>query len=313
MALEVRSGQTPVLAAAMAGRFLKRSLAGLAAALLALAQQATAPDIPTAPFRAEVRLVEVDASVFDKRGNPMSNLTRERFQVMDNGQPQEITAFEGSDDKVSCALVMDVTGSMEKFLPSLKIAASRFVDELRDKEEVGIYTFTTSLSLAQPFTSDKKLLKQAILRTRAGGDTALFDSVSNVTRDLEARHGKKAIVLFTDGADNSSTLNAAGASRRARLLGVPIYSIAEGAALNDRDLLKTLEQLAADSGGRLFRLGNVNKISEVFSAIVQNLKPAYLLAWKLPDNAGQVWRPLTITVKGEQDARIRARQGYYPQ
>jgi Ca-activated chloride channel family protein len=292
---------------------LKRLMIGLAAALLALAQQPAEPDSPVVSFRSDVRLVEVYASIFDKHDNPMPNLTRERFEVIDNGQPQEIASFEGSEDKVSCALVLDVTGSMEKFLPSLKIAASRFVDELRDQEEVGLYTFTTSLSLVQRFTSDKKLLKQAISRTRAGGDTALFDAVSSVTGDLEARHGKKALVLFTDGADNSSTLNAAGASRRARLSGVPIYAIAEGDATKDRELLKTLEQLAADSGGLVFRLDNANKIDEVFSAIVRNLNHTYLLAWKPPENTGQAWHPLKITVKGEQDARIRARQGYYPQ
>lgn len=292
---------------------IRGALAGILAGLLALAQQSGSPESGAATFRAEARLVEVYASVFDKHGNPLPNLTRERFQILDGGQPQEIASFEGSDDKVSCALLLDVTGSMEAFLPSLKIAVSKFVDELRDEEEVGLYTFTTSLRLAQPFTSDKKLLKQAILRTRAGGGTALFDAVSNVTRDLEARKGKKALILFTDGADNASSLNAAGASRRARLSGVPIYAIAEGDALRDRELLKTLEELATDSGGLVFRLDKPSKAGEVFSAIVHNLNHTYLLAWKLPDNAGQAWRPLKITVKGEQEARIRARQGYYPQ
>ncbi len=104
------------------------------------------------------------------------------------------------------------------------------------------------------------------MRTRAGGGTALFDAVSNVTHDLEARKGKKALVLFTDGADNASALNASGASRRARLSGVPIYAIAEGDALKDQALMKTLESLAVDSGGLVFRLDHANKIKEVFSS-----------------------------------------------
>jgi VWFA-related protein len=291
---------------------MRSTLAGILAGLLALAQQPAAPESGAATFRADAGLVEVYASVFDKRGNPLPNLTRERFHILDGDQSQEIASFEGSEDKVSCALLLDVTGSMEAFLPSLKNAVSKFVDDLRDEEEVALYTFTTSLHLAQPFTSDKKLLKQALSRTRAGGGTALFDAVSNVTRDLETHKGKKALVLFTDGADNASTLNAAGASRRARLSGVPIYAIAEGDALKDHALLKTLEELATDSGGLVFRLDNTGKIGEVFSAIVHNLNHTYLLAWKLPENAGQAWRPLKITVTGEQEARIRARQGYYP-
>ncbi len=292
------------------------SVFGIVLGLLALAQQAGVPN--TAPdggavFHTEARLVEVYASVFDKHNNPMPNLARDRFQILDNGQLQELASFEGSEDKVSCALLLDVTGSMQAFLPVLQKAIVGFVDELQEGQEVGLYTFTTSLRLAQPFTSDKKLLKQAAMRTRAGGGTALFDAVSNVTHDLEARKGKKALVLFTDGADNASALNAAGASRRARLSGVPIYAIAEGDALKDQALMKTLEALAADSGGLVFRLDHDNKIKEVFSAIVHDMNNTYLLSWKLPENAGQAWRPVKIAINGEKEARIRARQGYFPQ
>lgn len=291
---------------------LRTALAGVLTSMLALAQQAATPDDLTPTFRVETRLVEAYASVFDKRGNPLPNLTRERFQVLDDGQPQKLLSFEGIDDKVSCALLLDVTGSIDAFLPVLKNAVVQFVDALRVEEEVGVYTFNTSLQLAQPFTTDKKLIKQAVLRTRAHGGTALFDAVSNVSRDLEARKGKKALVLFTDGADNASVLTASGASRRARLSGVPIYAIAEGDALRDPKLLKTLGELAADSGGIVFRLDKPNKIGEVFSAIVHDLRNTYLLSWKLPESAGQSWRPLKISLTGMQDVRIRARQGYFP-
>ena len=291
---------------------LKVVFAGMLAGTLMLAQQATLPDDATPTFRVETRVVEAYASVFDRHGNSLPNLTRERFQVLDDGKPQSLLAFEGSEDKVSCALLLDVTGSMDAFLPVLKNAVVKFVDEMRDKEEIGVYTFTTSLRLAQPFTTDKKLIKQAVLRTRAQGDTALFDAVSDVSRDLEARKGKKALILFTDGADNSSVLTAAGASRRARLSGVPIYAIAEGDALRDSKLVKTLEQLTSDSGGITFRLDKPDKIGEVFSAIVRDLRNTYLLSWKLPDDAGQAWRSIKIAVDGVKQVRIRARQGYFP-
>ena len=151
-----------------------------------------------------------------------------------------------------------------------------------------------------------------MLRTRAQGGTALFDAVSNVSRDLEARQGKKALVLFTDGADNASVLTASGGSRRTRLSGVPIYAIAEGDALREPKLLKTLEDLAADSGGIAFRLDKANKIGEVFSAIVRDLRSTYLLSWKAPDTVGQAWRAVKVSVTQPPEVRIRARQGYYP-
>lgn len=292
---------------------MRSSLIAILTSLLALCQQPAAPGDEATSFHVDASLVEVYASVFDSHDNPLPNLTRDRFQIFDGGQPQHIAYFEGSQDKVSCAVMLDVTGSMEAFLPKLKNAVVRFVDELRDEEEVGLYTFTTSLRLVQPYTSDKKSLKQAVLRTRAAGGTALFDAVSNVTRELEMRKGKKALILFTDGADNASTLNAFGASRQARLSGVPIYTIAEGEALGDHTLLKTLEDLATRSGGLPFHLNSADKIDEIFSSIVRNLSHTYLVAWKLPENAGQSWRPIKLVVSGERDARIRARQGYFPQ
>ncbi|HXB75081.1 MAG TPA: VWA domain-containing protein [Candidatus Acidoferrales bacterium] len=272
--------------------------------------QGVDPALPT--FRAEARLIQVYASIFDKRGNPLPNLTRGRFQVLDAGQAQPLAVFEGAEEVLSCALLLDTTGSMTDYLPTLKTAVVHFVDELRAEESIALYTFNRTLQVAQKFTTDKKQLKQAVMRTSAAGMTRLFDAVSQVSRDLETRQGKKALVVFTDGDDNASILNAAGASRQARHYGVPIYVIAVGSALKDGKLMKILEELAADTGGVAFRLTKPDKIGEVFSEISRNLQHTYLLSWKLPEGAGTSWRPIKITVDGAEDARIRARQGYWP-
>jgi VWFA-related protein len=261
----------------------------------------------------EARLVEVYASIFDKRGNPLPNLTRDRFQVLDAGTPQPLAVFEGAGDALSCALLLDTTGSMADYLPALKTAVLHFVDDLREEEAIAVYTFNRTLNVAQKFTTDKKQVKQAVMRTSAAGGTRLFDSVAHVSRDLEARPGKKALVVFTDGDDNASMLNAAGASRQAIQSGVPIYVIAQGSGLKDAKLMKILEELAAGTGGLAFRLTRPDKIGEVFSEISRNLRHTYLLSWKLPEGAGKSWRPIRIAVAGVEDARIRARQGYWPE
>jgi VWFA-related protein len=278
-----------------------------------LAQVGDGPSLVLPTFRAEVRLVEVYASIFDNRGNPLPNLTRERFQVFDAGQPQALAAFEGADDALSCALLLDTTGSMTDFLPALKSAALRFVDELTKEQSVAVYTFTRTLQAAQPFTTDKMLLKRAVMRTSAGGGTRLFDSVAQVARDLEARRGKKALVLFTDGDDNASTLKAEGAARQASQSGVPVYVIAQGNGLKDVRLMKILEGLANGSGGLSFRLTRPDKIGNVFSEISRDLRHTYLLGWKRPEAAGTAWRPVKIVVTNVGDAHIRARQGYWPE
>ena len=282
-------------------------------ACVAAMAQGTAPAPPALPiFRVESRLVQVYASIFDKRGNPLANLTRDRFEVFDAGTPQPLAVFEGADDVLSCALLLDTTGSMTDYLPTLRIAVIHFVDDLRAEELIAVYTFNRTLQQAQAFTADKKLVKQAVMRTSAAGGTRLFDSVAQVSRDLEARPGKKALVIFTDGDDNASMLNAAGASRQASQSGVPIYIIAQGTALKDARLMKILDEMAANTGGIAFRLTRPDKIGEVFSEISRNLRHTYLLSWKLPEEAGKAWHPIKITVAGAEDARIRARLGYWP-
>src|ERR1035437_10314271 len=185
------------------------------ACLAAMAQGAdpAAPSLPT--FRVEARLVQAYVSIFDKRGNPLPNLTRDRFQVLDAGRPQPLAVFEGAEDVLSCALLLDTTGSMTDYLPALRSAVVHFVDDLRAEEAIALYTFNRTLQVAQKFTSDKKLVTLAVMHTSAAGGTRLFDSVAQVSRDLAARPGKKALVVFSDGDDNASMLNAAGASRQA--------------------------------------------------------------------------------------------------
>jgi Ca-activated chloride channel homolog len=282
------------------------------ACLAAMAQDGAPAAAALPTFRVEARLIQVYASIFDKRGNPLPNLAREQFQVLDAGQPQSLADFEGAEEALSCALLLDTTGSMADYLPALRTAAVHFIDELRPEESIAVYTFNRTLQVAQKFTTDKKLVKQAVMRTSAAGGTRLFDSVAQVARDLEARPGKKALVVFTDGDDNASMLKAAGASRQASQSGVPIYVIAQGSGLKDAKLMKILDQLATDTGGIAFRLNKPEKIGEVFSEISRNLRHTYLLSWKLPERAGTTWHPIKIAVAGAADAHIRARQGYWP-
>jgi VWFA-related protein len=249
--------------------------------------------------------------VFDKRGNPMPNLPRERFRVLDGDRPQPLLAFEGVDQPLTCALVLDVTGSMADFLPALKASVLRFIDELPEGTAIAVYTFNTSLRVNQGFTTDRKIAKQSVARTAAGGATALFDSISKVSRDLEQRKGKKALVVFTDGDDNASALSAESAAGRARRAGIPLYVIAQGEALKRPKLIKTLEELASVTGGIPFRLVRPNKIGDVFAEINHNLQHTYLLAWKPPEGAPATWRPIQISVAGAEGAVIRTRQGYW--
>ena len=263
-------------------------------------------------FKSDVRLVEVYATVMDQRGRYLDGLGRERFEVRENGVAQPLTIFETEAAGLSCAFLMDTTGSMAHALAAVKNAAAALIDDLRDMDSVAIYSFSDSLQKLQEFTTDKAAAKRAMMRTRPAGETALFDSLSQLARDLGRRTGKKAIVAFTDGADNLSGLNSAAAIARARKSGVPIYVAALGDALKDALLLRELKEIAQNTGGQVYRVEKPADIQAVFQDISRDLKHTYLLGYRPPPAEGRSWRTIQVSVSGLKGVKIRAREGYLP-
>ena len=264
-------------------------------------------------FRVEARLVEVYATVRDNHGRYLDGLTKDRFQVLDNGVPQTVTAFESNSARLTCAILVDTTGSMAGVLPVVKNSVMHLIDELRDEDSVGIYSFNTRLNRLQDFTEDKAAAKQAVLRTRAAGSTALFDAIAELAYEISPRNGKKAMVVFTDGADNSSLLNAQAAVKRAKKAGVPVYAIAEGEALGTRTLLDELKDIAEMTGAQSYLARRTKDIENIFAQISDDLQHTYMLAFKAPPNPGPKWRTIQLSVSGLKEPRIRAKEGYLPE
>ena len=109
--------------------------------LIPLAGTSTALAQPEAVFKVQTRLVEVYATIRDSHGRYMDGLTRDRFQVSDNGEVQPVVAFESNASRLSCAILIDTTGSMTAVLPVVKNSVVRLVDELRNEDEIGVFSF----------------------------------------------------------------------------------------------------------------------------------------------------------------------------
>ncbi|HUB80124.1 MAG TPA: VWA domain-containing protein [Bryobacteraceae bacterium] len=264
-------------------------------------------------FRAQSRLVEVYATIRDHNGRYVDGLPQTRFAVSDNGSPQTIAVFESDSAPLSCAVLLDTTGSMAEVLPAVKHSVMNMIDELAADDAVAIYTFSVGLKRMQDFTSDKAAAKQAVLRSRASGQTALFDAISELAHEIEPRTGKKAIIVFTDGDDNSSTLNARAAVQRAKKAGVPVYAVAEGDALKSGALLSEIREIAETTGAKFHQAHHSGDINGIFKDISSDLGHTYLLAYKPPPAADQKWRTIALAVSGIKDAKIRAKEGYFPE
>jgi VWFA-related protein len=278
------------------------------------AGDADGQDAPGA-IKVEVHLIEVYATVFDQKGHYLDGLSRDNFQVSEDGRSQEIASFETGAQSLSCAILLDTTGSMSEALPRVKNSIMKLIDELGPQDSVAIYTFDERLAARQEFTTDKDAAKRAVLRTRAQGRTALFDALSQTAQEISKRPGKKVLVVFTDGDDNSSALNASSAISRAKKVGVPLYAIAEGEAVKSKNLKKLLEDMSQRTGGSTYQVNKAGDIDNVFQSIAQSMQHLYMISYQPPSNSAgdQKWRSIEVALKGVKEYRIRAKEGYFPE
>lgn len=264
-------------------------------------------------IKVNVRLVEVYATVLDHKGKYVDGLKQDDFKVLEDGKPQRISTFESNTDALSCAILLDTTGSMREALPRVKNSVVKLIDELGPEDAIAIYTFDDHLTVRQDFTTDKEAAKRAVLRTRAEGKTALFDALSEASEELAKRRGKKAFIFFTDGDDNSSSLTASGAIAHAKKVGIPLYAIAEGEATHSSELGKVLSELSESTGGVAYRVRKADDIEEIFHTIADSLRHLYLMSYKPGEVADGRWRKIDILVSGNESYKLRAKQGYFPQ
>jgi VWFA-related protein len=283
-------------------------------------EEAVAPAVPGAPlaplptgpvFRASGRIVEVYATITDSRGRYVDDLDRNDFSIEVEGKPTPVFAFESGASNVSVALLFDTTGSMNAALPSLKRAAMQLIDDLRPGDSAAVYGFNDKVTEFQPFSTDKTEVKRGVLRAHAAGITALYDALVQVSRDLAQRRGKKVIIVFTDGDDNASMLTADAAILRAKTRGIPIYTIAEGEALQHPHLVKRLADLSQATGGASFLIQKLADIGAAFQRMSEDLMHGYLLAFQPPPVTGNAWHRIAVAVPKRKSLVMRAREGYY--
>jgi Ca-activated chloride channel family protein len=266
-----------------------------------------------AQFKSEVRLVEVYASVFDQKGGHVDGLSKDQFRILDDGAPQTVVSFEASTSDLTCAVLLDTTGSIQNALPSIKNAVSNLLEQMRAGDSVGIFGFSSTLVTLQDFTTDRAAARRAVLRTRAAGETALFDAIAEVARKISPRKGKKAIVIFTDGDDNASALTADAAVKRVLDSGIPVYTVAEGEARQSAQLRKRLRQLAQRTGGFSYEATSARDIEKVFRDIEEELKHLYLLTYSPPVADQSKWRTIRVEIGGLSGYKVRGKEGYFPE
>jgi Ca-activated chloride channel homolog len=155
--------------------------------------------------RVNTTLVTIPVSVMDREGRYAPNLRKEDFRLWEDGVEQQIALFATVDKPFSLVLMIDTSSSTRFQLEEIQDAAIAFVNQLQPADRVMVVTFDDNIRVLAEFTSDRAQLRDAILRTRHGQGTRLYDAVDMIiNQKLEGVQGRKAVVLFTDGVDTTS-------------------------------------------------------------------------------------------------------------
>jgi Ca-activated chloride channel homolog len=285
-----------------------------AAVLLALA---AGPAAQQAPFKTETRLVVVHVSVRNAQGDLVTNLNRDAFTIFEDGKPQQLSIFRNDDVPVSLGLVIDNSASIAPKRAEIEAAALAYVGASNKEDEAFVVNFTDIARLDVPFTSDLDVLQQGLRRRDAIGGTAMRDAVNLAVTyaNDHAKHDRRALLIFTDGRDNASTVARRQLLRAIGRQNIAVYAIGllsqedPGAARHARE---DLDALVEATGGMAYYPDAAAKIEPIVLDIAHQLRSQYMLGYS-PSNTrlDGSYRKIRVEVKGPQRLTVLTRPGYH--
>lgn len=273
-------------------------------------------------YRVNVRLVNVFTTVTDSRGAPVADLTKDDFQLLEDGVPQTIKVFEKeSAIPLSIALAIDTSPSTLRDFKLETTSARRFVHSiLRAEDRLSVFEVTENIDQITRYTADLKTIEHGIDSLKTGPGTSIYDAIFLCSESLLDREGRKVLVLITDGGDTTSKADYNSALRRAQQAEAIVYSIivvpVEADAGRNLGGEHALIQISKDTGGKYYYAEGQQQLDEAFRKISDELRTQYLLAFypsrKVSDSP---FRRIKVELHKKdpegQAYQVRHRAGYY--
>jgi VWFA-related protein len=270
-------------------RTLSRRLFVGSAAMSLLLRGARGQD---ATFSSDVQVVNLLATVRDKTHAILRDLTKDDFQVLENGRPQAIRYFTRETDlPLTIGLMVDTSMSQAKVLDAERGASLRFLDQVlrENKDHVFVIQFDLAVQTKQPLTASRRDLSQALafvdtptrnqLRSQYGGGTLLFDSVVEASGDImKKQQGRKALIVLSDGGENGSDATLPDAIEAAQRAETLIYTIlfSDGSYGANPGIM---QRLAKETGGGYFEVSKKQSIDQVYALIQEDLRSQYSIGY----------------------------------
>jgi Ca-activated chloride channel homolog len=281
---------------------------------VALAQQGT--------FRAGVELINVGVMVLDKRGNFISDLQADDFELYEEGTRQQVSFFSrGDTDEVAqnlhLGLLFDTSGSMSDDIEFARTAAIKFLKELHEAEDITLVDFDTEVRVARYGQNDFPRLVERIRRRAPDGWTALYDALGIYLDGSDELDGRKVLVVYTDGGDTRSAVTFSDVMDMLRAADVTVYGIGflehQPQSMRNEQKMR-LSQMAEVTGGQAFFPQSTKVLSTIYEKILGQIRAQYSLGFTSSNSRKDgTWRRLEVRLKGHhlQDFRVRSRKGYF--
>lgn len=252
--------------------------------------------------------MQVYATVTDREGQPVTGLTAADFHVTEDRAPQTITTFAAGEFPLSVTIALDRSFSMAgERLALSKQAARGFIAALRPTDEVMVLAIGSEIETITPPVSARDAAATRWDAIDAWGTTPLYDATAEALDAMQARSGRRVLLLISDGIDRDSHTTATDLIARARQSNVLVYPVALGRARPP-----VFGELANVTGGRTFFVDDPTRLESQLGTLARELRFQYLLGYTLSRaaSADPGWRAIEVTVS-RPDVRVRARDGYF--
>jgi Ca-activated chloride channel homolog len=319
----------------------KSSLAciGLAGSLLMLGAGSPPPagQEDASHLQVNVDLVQLNIAVTDKKGNYIANLKPEDFVITEDKIPQKIATFEEgsggahrftdltqSDNSKDATppiaplpganvfILFDTSNYMYRGFVYAQDAIADFVRSLDPTNKVAFYSYSRNLSRATLLTADRYSVVSGVRSTVAGDDAALYNSLLLTVKDASQLTGRKAIVVFSNGPDNASSVPPEDVAELAQSTGTIIYIVSTRQAQEAPVSTAAFERVSKATGGKAYFASNWRDERQAFGAIREDISHLYTISYYPQANPNRGWRVISVKLVGPklEKYRLRTRDGY---
>jgi len=273
---------------------------------------------PRTNIRVDSTLVLIPVTVTDPMNRFVTGLERENFKIFEDRKEQEISAFSSEDAPLSIGVIFDCSGSMGRKLEKSRLAVSQFFKTANPEDEFFLVQFNDSADMVQPFTRDLEEIQNHLAFTQSKGRTALLDAIYLGLHEMKkAANARKALLIISDGGDNSSRYTEGEIRNLVKEADVQIYAIgiyepmaSRGRTPEEAAGQGLLTDIAEMTGGRQYPVDNINELPDIAAKIGVELRNQYVIGYR-PQNQDHDGKYRKVQVKLIQPRGLPTLRPFY--